>query len=120
MIVGIGTDIIEVKRVKTACERGAFLTRYFTSKEISFLKENYQSIASNFAVKESVAKAFGTGFRGFEMIEIEVLRDELGAPYVCLYGNALEKANSLHVDKIHVSISNIAMYATAYVVCERL
>ncbi len=119
MIVGIGTDIIEVERVKKAFTTGSFLTRFFSDGEIDFLKENMQSIASNFAAKESVAKAFGTGFRGFEMKEIEVLRNELGAPYIVLNGKAKDKAIELGIDRFHVSISNIKSYAIAYVIAER-
>lgn len=118
MIVGIGTDIIEVCRIKKACEGKSFLMRYFTYEEQSFLGDNYVSIASNFAGKESVAKAFGTGVRGFELNEIEILRDDLGKPFINLYGKAKETAEKLGINKIHISISNIKEYATAFVVAE--
>ncbi|NLL93950.1 MAG: holo-ACP synthase [Clostridiales bacterium] len=118
MIIGIGNDIIEVDRVRKACEKQAFLTRYFTKKEIDFMGGNHQTIASNFAAKESVAKSFGTGFRGFEPNEIEVLRDDFGKPYVVLYEDAKETAKKLGICKIHISISNINDYATAFVVAE--
>lgn len=118
MIVGIGTDIIEVDRIRKACSKQAFLMRCFTENELEYIKENYERAASNFAVKESVAKSFGTGFRGFELLDIEVLRDELGKPYVNLYGEAENIAKKLNIDFIHVSISNIKEYAIAYVVAE--
>lgn len=118
MIVGIGTDIIEVCRIEKACRSESFLMRYFTLKEREFLKKNYQSIASNFAGKESVAKAFGTGVRGFELDEIEIMRDESGKPFINLYGNALKLAEKLGVKSAHISISNIKEYALAYVVLE--
>ena len=118
MIVGIGTDIIEVDRIRKACSKQAFLMRCFTDEEILYIKDNYERAASNFAVKESVAKSFGTGFRGFEFIDIEVLRDELGKPYVNLYGGALKKAKELNIDVIHVTISNVKEYAIAYVIAE--
>ena len=118
MIIGIGTDIIEIDRVRKACDKQAFLTRYFTVAEIEMLSDNIQSIASNFAVKESVAKAFGTGVRGFELVDIEVLRDDMGKPYVNLYGAARELSESLKIKRIHTSISNIKDYAIAYVIAE--
>ena len=118
MIIGIGTDIIEVDRIKKACSKQAFLMRCFTTQELEYIKENEQRAASNFAVKESVAKSLGTGFRGFELIDIEVLRDELGKPYVNLYGNAKLKAEELNIDIFHVSISNVKEYAIAYVIAE--
>ena len=120
MIIGIGTDITEVYRIEKACGTQAFLMRYFTDKEREILKMKYQSIASNFAVKESVAKACGTGFRGFEPKDIEVLRDELGKPFVNLYGKAKEIADTLEINRIHVSISNVKEYAIAYVVAEKI
>ena len=56
---------------------------------------NAARLAGNFAVKEAVAKVFGTGFRTFGPREIEVLRDELGKPHVMLYGKAEETAKRL-------------------------
>ncbi len=118
MIVGIGTDIIEVYRIEKACSSESFLMRYFTLKEREILKKNYQSIASNFAGKESIAKAFGTGVRGFELNQIEILRDGLGKPYVKLYEEAKLLSEKLGVKNIHISLSNIKEYAIAYVVLE--
>ena len=66
----------------------------------------------------AVAKVFGTGFRTFGPREIEVLRDELGKPYVMLYGKAEETAKRLGIKKLFVSISNTAVYASAYAVGE--
>ena len=118
MIIGIGNDIIEIERVRKACSKGSFLTRYFTTKEINLFGEKAKSLAGNFCVKESVAKAFGTGFREFSPIDIEVLRDELGKPYVNLYGKAEEIAVGLGIKKIHVTISNLKELAEAVVVLE--
>ena len=51
-------------------------------------------LAGDFAVKEAVSKVFGTGFRGFGLLDIEVLRDELGKPWVRLHGGAKKLADS--------------------------
>ena len=118
MIIGIGNDMIEIERVRKACSKATFLTRYFTIKEIDSLGKKITSLAGNFCVKESVAKAFGTGFREFSLIDIEVLRDELGKPYVNLYGKAKVLAVGLGIKKIHVSISNLKELAQAMVVLE--
>lgn len=118
MIIGIGNDLIEIERVKKACEKEAFLMRYFTEREIEVCGGRASSLAGNFAVKEAVSKGFGTGVRGFELCDIEVLRDELGKPYVKLYGGAKELADKLGAVKIHVSITNIKEYAEAFVVLE--
>lgn len=118
MIIGIGNDIIETKRVEKASNRIAFLTRCFTNEEQTQLGNKAVSLAGNFCVKESVAKALGTGFRHFMPIDIEVLRDEFGKPYVNLYGNAKIQADKQGVKKIHVSISNLKDLVSAFVVLE--
>lgn len=123
MIVGIGTDLIEIERIKKAVDKSEhFLTRYFTDKEIAYFnskKNNYESIAANFAVKEAVSKAIGTGFRNFSLKDIEVLRDDLGKPYVNLYNRANEIISKLNMTTLHVSISHSRTNAIAFVVIER-
>lgn len=118
MIAGIGTDMIEIGRVEKACAKEAFFLRVFSQEERNMIGTDWKRAAGNFAVKESVAKMFGTGFRGIQLKEIEVLRDELGKPYVILSGMAKERADEQHVGSIHVSITNTKEYASAFVVGE--
>ncbi|MDK2808812.1 MAG: holo-[acyl-carrier protein] synthase [Clostridiales bacterium] len=118
MIVGIGTDMIEIARVKKACSKEAFLKRYFTEAERQLFLQSMTRAADNFAVKEAIVKMFGTGFREVVPIEIEVLRNDLGAPFVNLYGAALAYKKRLKIDTIHVSITNTKEYASAFVVGE--
>ena len=120
MIVGIGTDMIEIERVVKACENEAFLLRVFSSDEQKLIKEDPGKSADNFAVKEAVAKMFGTGFRGIKPKEIEVLRDPLGKPYINLYGEAERRAKEQEIQVIHTSITNTKKYASAFVVGERV
>ena len=61
---------------------------------------------------------FGTGFRNIKLTEIEVLRDNLGKPYVNLYGEAKKLAEKIGITNIHVSITNTAQLASAFVVGE--
>lgn len=119
MIIGIGTDIVNIDRVKKACQNKAFLLRCFTEKELEIIGENWAKAAGNFAVKEAVSKCFGTGISGFRLNEIEVLRDEKGKPFVNLYGNALTLANSLGIDNLFVSISDTDEVVIAFAVAER-
>ena len=119
MIVGIGKDIIEIDRVLKACENNRFLEKYFTEEEILIFQKKRKSIAGNFAVKESVAKMFGTGFNGFSLKDIEVLRDENGRPYVNLYNEARNIAKKQEIDVIHVSMSDNNSCSIAYVVGEK-
>ena len=118
MILGVGIDMIEISRVEKACKKDAFLKRCYTEAEIHNVRHNPASLAGNFAVKEAVAKVFGTGFRGFGPDSIEVRRDELGKPYVNLYKGAKEKADELGISRIHVSISNTKETAVAMAVGE--
>ena len=118
MILGIGTDLIEIARVEKACRRKAFLARIYTAEECRQAKGSYSRLAGNFAVKEAVAKALGSGFRTFMPIDVEVLRDELGKPYVQLFGGARALQEALGIKYFHVSISNTERYAMAFVVGE--
>lgn len=104
MIVGIGNDIVEINRFENLKE--SFIERCYTEQEIQSAQGHTALFAANFSVKESVAKAFGTGVRGFELREIEVLRDDLGKPYVLLHGKAEKLAQDLGIVHIFVSISD--------------
>lgn len=118
MIIGIGTDIIEISRVEKACKRQNFIEKCYTEKEIGFIGGRIESLAGNFAVKEAVSKALGTGFRGFCLRDVECLRDELGKPYAVLYGGALERFEDVGGKKILVSISHSKENAAAFVIIE--
>ena len=118
MIFGIGTDIIEMERIQKAISRKRFLDMVYTEEEQKLIAGRVQKAAGNFAVKEAVVKAFGTGFRGISPKEIEVLRDEVGKPFVQCYGNAELFRKEHGITKIHVSISNLKEYAQAFVVLE--
>lgn len=122
MIIGIGNDIIEIKRIQKAVdENPKFLLKYFTLKEQDYFKKRNHScetIAGNFAAKEAVSKALGTGFSGFGPIDIEIRRNKAGGPEVFLYGKAKELAEEKKITKIWVSISHCKAYATAYSIAE--
>lgn len=124
MIIGIGIDCIEIERVRKALQREAFLTRCYRESEINLLTRKDGTLdakraAGNFAVKEAVSKVFGTGFRTMALSDIEVLRDELGKPYVNLYEEAERIAKSLMIKTIHISITNTEKEATAFAVAEK-
>ena len=118
MIFGIGTDIIEMERIQKAISRKRFLDMVYTEEEQKLIAGRVQKAAGNFAVKEAVVKAFGTGFCGISPKDIEVLRDEAGKPFVKCYGNAETFRKEHGITTIHVSISNLKDYAQAFVVLE--
>ena len=116
-ILGIGIDIIEIDRIEKVLNRTPrFLDRNFTEKEIEYFKKNNlksESIAGNFAAKEAISKAIGTGIRGFNLKDIEILRDDLGKPIVNKYNNLKEICIKYSVKEIIVSISHIENYEVA-------
>ena len=120
MIYGIGCDICDIARIASAPE--GFSSRFFTPKEqelFGMRKKQAQTVAANFAVKEAFSKALGTGISGFGLRDVEVLRDELGKPYINLYGNAEEICKNLGIEHIHVSVSHTDELCMAYVVLEK-
>lgn len=121
MIRGIGTDIIEIYRVEKVIKRTkSFLEKSFTFREIEYFKLHGLKgnvIAGNFAAKEAISKALGTGFRGFGLKDIEVLRDDLGKPIVYLSDNIYSRLDVKDFN-IHVSISHSKENAIAYAIME--
>lgn len=118
MILGVGTDMIEIDRMRKACEKEAFFMRVFTDKERGQARGNISMIAGDFAVKEAVSKTLGTGFRNFRPRDIEVLRNDLGKPYVVLYAGAKTRFEELGMERIEVSITNTKEYAFGFSVGE--
>lgn len=121
MIRGIGTDIIEISRIEKAILKNKeFVNKLFTEDEIRYFeKRNNRSevIAGNFAAKEAISKALGTGIRGFSMKDIQILRDGLGKPYVEVSETVKGMFDLLNT-KIHISISHDRSSAIAYAVVE--
>lgn len=120
MIYGIGTDIIEVKRIAKSIAQynKKFLDRIFTSKEQEYClkhKDSERHFAGRFAAKEAVVKAFGTGFiDGISWHDIEIVNDIKGKPTVSLSS----KFADFNIKNIHLSISHCDEYATAFAVYE--
>ncbi|GAB6106361.1 holo-ACP synthase [Fusibacter bizertensis] len=120
MIYGNGVDIVEIRRIKEIIDNNPrFLTRNFSIRENLLFQEKQmriETIAAGFAAKEAISKAFGTGIRGFNLIDIEVLRNELGKPIVYLNGKAKETAESIGIGSVELSISHSDDYAIAFAI----
>lgn len=116
-ILDIGTDIIEVDRIKNSLsKRGDFLKKIFTEREINMFEQkgnNPQTIAGNFAAKEAISKSLGLGIRGYNFKDIEILRNDLGKPVVKTYNNLNQICIQYSVVEIKVSISHSESYAVA-------
>ena len=121
MIYGVGCDIVEVARIRKVFDSEEKLRRCFTEKEINMLRGKAQRIAGNFAAKEALAKALGTGFRGFALSDIEVLRDELGRPFISRdsWARVAKKTGVPRELRISISISHERNYAMAVCTLEK-
>src|SRR5665647_488027 len=122
MIFGVGIDIVEIPRIKKAMESNSkFLEKIFTITELEYLRSRNlraEYVAGRFAAKEAVAKALGTGFRGFDFRDIEIDRTTLGKPIVILKGKAKLIAKKEGEYNIHLSISHGQDSAVAYSILE--
>jgi len=110
-IFGIGIDLIEVTRIKSAIERHKkFIDKIFSPEEIKYSDRGsfrYEELAGRFASKEAVLKAIKTGWRrGISYRDIVILNEKSGAPYVVLSGRAKEICEELNIKKIFISISH--------------
>lgn len=125
MIYGLGTDVIEVSRIKRSMLANTlFSEKIYTKKEVLYCDSRgvnkYQSYAGRFAAKEAFFKAIGTGMRdGMGFNEIEILNDELGKPEINLSGKVLATFKKKKLKQVHVSITHIGKYAFASVVVEK-
>ena len=125
-IVGVGTDMVDVMRIRRVLESGALgermKRRVFTPKERAYCDSRggkaVLSYAARFAAKEAVKKALGTRF-GFAWPDIEVIRTSRGKPRIVLHGRTKEKAESLGAGDIHLSITHVDHIAVAHAVIER-
>jgi holo-[acyl-carrier protein] synthase len=124
MIVGSGTDLVEIARIQQSLDRFGerFLNRVFTPAEQAYClrKRNAgESLAARFAAKEAAAKALGTGIsRGVNWLEIEVVREPGGRPKLRFHGRAAEIAGQLGVAHAALSITHTASLSMANVILE--
>ena len=125
MIFGIGTDIVETKRIADAIDRhGKHFTDYILSereqKDAERHSDKIQFTASRWAAKEAVAKALGCGFGAqCALHDIEILHSPSGAPLVSLSGKGLETMKSLGISRILISISHEHSCAVAFAIAEK-
>ncbi len=117
LVAAIGVDIIEIGRIDRAISewRDTFLNRIYTRAELESY-HNVSSLAVRFAAKEAVAKALGTGVKGVNWRDIEILTNEDGAPLIRLCGRALERSREIGIARFSISMSHSREYAVAFVV----
>lgn len=124
MVVGVGTDMIEIARIAESIDRYGerFLRRIFTPGETEYCrrkKNAAESFAARFAAKEAAAKALGTGIsRGVNWLEMEVVREPSGRPTLQLFGRAAAIAAQLGVARVSLSLTHSRDLSLAVVVME--
>jgi holo-[acyl-carrier protein] synthase len=123
LILGIGTDIMDVARVREAIEKDpGFVYQIFTATEIDYCESKtikYQHYTARFAAKEAFLKALGTGWQyGIRFTDIEIYHDQNGRPQISIKEKAKEFADNFRISKILVSLAHIKDFATAIVVIE--
>jgi holo-[acyl-carrier protein] synthase len=125
MVLGLGTDMIEIARIERSLARfgDAFLHRVYTPAEIAYCyaktKTAAESFAARFAAKEAAAKALGTGIsRGVTWREFEVLRPPGQRPSMNLSGRAALIAAELGIKRLSLSLSHSRELAIAVVIAE--
>ncbi|MBR7144014.1 MAG: holo-ACP synthase [Lentisphaeria bacterium] len=120
MIVGIGTDIIEIARLARSLEK--VKAHCFTPAEVDYcerFRDNLTHYAGRWAAKEAFAKALGCGF-GADCAwdDLEILNNENGKPVMTIAGKALQTFEKIGGETIHLSISHEKNHATAFVILE--
>lgn len=122
MIVGIGTDMVDIKRMNAnITEHGDKMAEKILGdlelEAYQGTSAKAQFLASRFAAKEAVAKALGTGFRdGLSLKHIQVAPDAMGRPHIKLSARAHELAETLGVKATHLTLSHERDLAIAFVV----
>ena len=119
MILGIGTDIIEVARIQQLFEKFGerFLNRILLPSETAYCLSHRSPapyLAARFAAKEAISKAFGTGISTqLGWLDMEIARKESGEPFVILHGSGQNLLETRSASAVLITLSHTEYYATA-------
>lgn len=123
MIYGVGTDLVHIDRISNSKDPARLALRVLTTDEFTIYSnlntnQQHKYLAKQFAAKEAISKAFGTGIRGgVLMANIEVLRNAHGKPVVEYHGKLAEIVEEMGVIT-HVSLTDQGNCAIAFAVIE--
>ena len=126
-IIGVGTDIVNINRLKLIIKKNSsFKKRIFSPKEINYCekkKNNISCFAKRFAAKEAFAKSLGTGFRNdLNFKDISVVNDKLGKPSFFItkkIKNMIKKKFKTSSFNFFLSISDEKKYSIAFVILQK-
>jgi len=125
VIVGIGTDIVDVERIQGVYQRQgeAFAKRLLSEQEWNRFKQHIfpeRYLAKRWALKEAVSKALGTGIaQGVSFHDMTIKNHQSGQPFIELSGVALEKSDALGITSWSISVSDEKTHAVAFAVAEK-
>jgi holo-[acyl-carrier protein] synthase len=123
MIYGVGTDLVHIDRIKNTKDINSLALRVLTDTEYSIFdgltsEQRCRYLAKQFAAKEAISKAFGTGIRGgILMSNMEVLRNAQGKPVVQYRGQLQDIVVEMGVIT-HISLSDQGNHSVAFAVIE--
>ena len=124
MIYGIGTDLVDLERIKSMKSLSSFAKKILGDqelKEYAQLEEglNQYYLGKQFAGKEAFVKALGTGFKDpIFPKDIQILRNSLGKHEVILSAGAKSYVEDLGITKSHVSLADESNHLIAFAVLE--
>jgi holo-[acyl-carrier protein] synthase len=124
MIVGVGTDLAEVSRIRESISRFGerFTHRVYTDAERAYAESKANAaerFAARFAAKEAGMKAIGTGWNfGIKWKDFEVINERSGRPKLVLHGVAQEIAQRIGVERVSISLTHTKDMAFAVVILE--
>lgn len=119
MIFGIGIDVVEIDRIEESIEKfgDKFLDRIFTASERAYCdaqKRPHVNYAARFAVKEAVAKSFGTGIgKDLSFLDMEIIRLPSGEPKVTFSGAGEKFTRKHNITSVKISLTHAKLYAAA-------
>jgi holo-[acyl-carrier protein] synthase len=121
MICGIGTDIVEIERIRGAVSKWGdhFLNKVFDAEEVAYCNAKSDPalhLAARFAVKEATIKALSGNITGhLGLSDITVINEPSGKPVISIKSSGFQSSNI----KLHLSISHERSYAVATVIAEK-
>ena len=125
MIVGLGTDIVEIERIEAQCLKSSRLAeRVLTPNEMQLFDKHLHParfLAKRFAAKEAAVKALGTGIgHGISWQHMEIHNNELGQPFLTFTDGFAAECDKRGITNSALSISDEKHYAVATVILESL
>lgn len=123
MIIGVGTDILKIQRIRNGLDSNedAFVKKCYSAREqekAMTCADPALFFATRFAGKEAVFKCLGVDGTGIRLNEIEIMDADTGQPQVSLLGTMREIAKRRGIKEIHISLSYEDDYAVAFAVAQ--